>query len=510
MTGGRRAGQGGGRRRWLPWLTLLALLLAPRTAPAQREEPIPAGVPRPPLPVYQPPQPRVLRLDNGLTVLLLVERSLPLTRGLLLLRGGTRDDPPARIGLAALYAQVLQSGGTLRRRGDALDDLLEARAVKLAASAGEAYVSLSFDCLRQDLGEVLGVIEELLAQPALPAATLALARRQLMTRIAAQNDDPQQILEREAQRLGYGPASPYGRAPRLATVAQVTRQDLLAFHRRASRPDGLLLGIVGDFDEDWLRERLRAGLGRPAARPRGGGAPMPGGLRAAPEPPVGMTTPPPARTEGGVYLIEKGDVTQSNIALVGPGLRRDDPDFYAAAVLTQIFGGGATSRLFQHIRSQRGLAYAVSGGIGAEHDHPGLTQVALSTRSDATNEAIDAVYQELDDLQRRPVTEAELDHARGALLAALIFDMDTADKVVAQQLSLRYFGYPPDFLARYRAGIEAVKREDLQRVAARYLRRDRLSLLVVGQPQDFSPAASPGAVSPLARYGAVTRLPLSQ
>src|SRR5262249_42724024 len=159
----------------------------------------------------------------------------------------------------------------------------------------------------------------------------------------------------------------------------VTREDLIAWHHAHVQPNNIILGIVGDFDSAAMEARLRQSF---EAWPKGPAAKS-ADIKFDPAKP-------------GYYLIPKADVKQSNIRMVEVGMRRDNPDYYALQVFNEAFGGGFSSRLFKNIRTAKGLAYDVGGGIGSAFDHPGMVRFAMGTKSASTVESVVALYEEID------------------------------------------------------------------------------------------------------------------
>ena len=197
----------------------------------------------------------------------------------------------------------------------------------------------------------------------------------------------------------------------------------------------------------------------------------------------------------GYYLVPKDDVNQSNIHMVALGTTRDNPDYYAISVFNEAFGGGFSSRLFNDIRTKRGLAYGVGGGIGTNFGHPGILQISMGTKSQSTIEALKAVDEDIDDLTKHPITDDEVERAKDAILNAFIFRLDSPDKILAERMTYEYYGYPPDWLDKYQAEIKKVTAADVNRVATKYLHKDQLAVLVVGNTKEFDkPLSSLGAV----------------
>jgi zinc protease len=438
-------------------------------------------IPKPPLRAFVPQQPQRIVLSNGMVVLLQRDDELPLVRGFARIRGGSRDEPAAKAGLVSLYGEAWRTGGTKTRTGDDLDDFLEARAASVETSGGVDSTTISFDCLKGNLDEVFGVFVELLREPAFREDKIPLAKDELNTGIARRNDNPAGIAAREARKLAYGADSPYARQPEYATVAAVDRADLVAWHERFVHPNDIILGISGDFDTKAMEARLRKAF---ASWPRGPVAPA---FKAE------FKDPKP-----GVYFVAKDDVNQSNVRFVHLGAMRNNPDYYAIEVMNEVFGGGFSARLFSSIRSKKGLAYSVGGGVGTGFDVPGVFQVGLGTKSETTAAAIDAVYEEIDNLHKVPATDEELRRAKDSILNSFIFRFDSRDKVLEEKMLYEFYGYPADFLERYRTGIEKVTAEDVARAARKYVRREAVAVLVVGKAADFD--------RPLSSFGPVTTI----
>jgi zinc protease len=438
----------------------------------------------PPLPAFHPQEPSRVELSNGMVIFLQEDHELPFIRATARIRGGSRDEPAAKVGLVRIYGEVWRTGGTKTRTGDELDDYLEARAARVETAGGIDSITVTSDCLKANFDEVFKVFVELLQEPEFRDDKLPLAKNQLDTGIARRNDEPEAIASREATKLGYGADSPYARQPEYTTVAAVTREDLLNWHRTYVHPNNVILGVVGDFDSNAMEEKLRAAF---ESWPKG---PAPTPLQ------LSFNGPKPA-----IYFVEKDDVNQSNIRMVELGTRRDNPDYYAITVFNEIFGGSFSSRLVEDVRTKKGLAYEVGGGIGTAFDHPGLFRISMGTKSGTTAAAIEALYEEIDGLKPRPPTEEELKKAKDSILNSFVFQFDSKAKVLAERMSYEFYGYPADFLERYRAGIEKVSLEDVQRVAQKYVHKDQLAVLVVGKAADFD--------KPLSSFGPVANIDIA-
>jgi zinc protease len=438
----------------------------------------------PPLPAFHPQEPRRIALSNGMVIFLQEDHELPFIRATARIRGGSRNEPADKVGLTSIYGEVWRTGGTTSRTGDQLDDFLEERAAHVETGGGVDSTTISFDCLKGNLDEVFAVFMELLKDPAFRAGKIPLAQDQLNTSISRRNDSPAAIVSREANLLGYGKDSPYARLAEYSTVAAVTRDDLVNWYKTYVHPNNLILGVDGDFDPQAMESRLRKAF---ADWPQGPAAVVPHVAFPGPQP--------------GVYFVEKNDVNQSNIRAVEMGTERNNPDYYAIEVLNQILGGSFSSRLMQDIRTDKGLAYSVGGGITTHFDHPGLTQFGMGTKSQSTAAAIQALLDDIEGMKTKPATPDEMKKAKDAILNSFVFEFDTTEKVLSEKMAYEFYGYPLDFMEKYRAGIEKVTAADVSRVAEKYLHRDRLAIVVVGKAADFD--------KPLSTFGPVTTLDIT-
>jgi zinc protease len=457
-------------KKWIGVTLAAAVLIgiSPLSARAQQEKPW-EKIPVPPLREFKPQQPRRIQLKNGIVLFLMEDHELPFVSGSVLIPGGARDEDPARAGLVDLYGETWRTSGTEKMSGDAMDDLLEARAAHIETGGGGESTSLAWDSLKGDADQVFSLAMDLLLHPRFSQEKLQLAEQQAATAIVRRNDDEAAIADRESAKLVYGPGSPYTRQPELATIGAVTIADLQAWHDRTIGGK-LIVGISGDFDPAAMEARLRAAFeSLPPAKAL---------------PPRNDTFHVPKQN---VFFINKEDVNQSNVQIVGLGTDRRNPDVPALALMNNILGGGFSSRLFQKIRTELGLAYAVDGGYGFAYDHPATFQVEVLTQSSSTVAATRAALAEIAGLTNKPFTEEELNRAKDNMLNSFLFRYDTREKVLAEQERLEFFGYPPNYLETYEAALKKVTVADLNAAAKKYIHPDELAILVVGNGPEIKP-----------------------
>ena len=464
------------------WIALALLALLTVAADAQVKDYRDIKFPK--LPEREVPRPGVHTLSNGLQIFLLEDHELPLIRVMGRIRTGSNYEPADKAGLAGFVGQVMREGGTTSMDGDAMDDYLESRAAFVETGMGGDVGTASMNCLKEDFDDILAVFVDVLRNPAFAEDKLDLAKQQAKTGIARRNDNIGGIAGREFARLIYGADSPLTQMMEYATVASIARDDLVAWHRRYYHPNNIMLGIVGDFDSAAMKDKIDAAFG---GWPKGSDANLPEIVVNEPQP--------------GVHFIEKTDVTQAYVRLGHRGIRTDNPDYHAVQMMNEIFGGGFSARLFSNVRSEKGLAYSVSGGIGSGFLRRGIFSVRLSTKSESMGASIDALREEIDGILSAPPSDDEMARARESILNSFVFNSTSMGQILGQQLTYAYYGYPADFLERYRSGIEKVTKEDVARVAKKYIHPDKLVTLVVGKSADFD--------RPLSEFGAVNVVDIS-
>jgi zinc protease len=438
----------------------------------------------PALPAFHPQEPKRIELANGIVIFLQEDHELPIIDGVARIRGGSRSEPASKVGMLDIYGEVWRTGGTKAQTGDQLDDYLEIRAAKVETANNADSTTISWSCLKGDFDDVFKAFNNLLREPEFRVEKIDLGQHEMYDAISRRNDDVSGIASRESKKLAYGANNPYAREPEYATVAAVTRQDMLDWHKAHVYPNNIILGVVGDFDSATMEAKLRKAFGD---WPKG---------QATKEEKIEFDPAKP-----GYYLIPKEDVNQSSINMTELGIRRDNPDYYATQVFNEAFGGGFSSRLFKSIRTAQGLAYGVGGGIGSAFDHLGIVRIAMGTKSATTVESVQALYKEIDNLKPNPISDEEIKSAKDAILNSFVFNFDSPEKVLHERMAYEFYGYPADFLERYRAGIEKVGKEDVARVAAKYLHKDKLAILVVGNTADFD--------KPLSSLGPVTNVDIA-
>jgi zinc protease len=430
-----------------------------------------------PLRPVQVPTVDTSTLPNGMKLYLLEDHELPLVTGTALIRTGNLFDPKEKIGLAGITGSVLRSGGTKDKTGDQLDEALENIAASVESGIGETRGTMSFSALKENTDEVLRIFYHLMTAPEFREDKLDLAKTQERSSISRRNDDAHGIAQREFSDIIYGKGNPYGWREEYATIDAITRDDLIAFYRRYYFPANIMLAIRGDFSTPEMKariEKLFAGW-------------------TYQQPPVPPFPKMQAKPAGGIFYAAKDDVTQTFFAIGELGGELRDKDLPALEVMADILGGGFQSRLVRKVRTELGYAYGISASWSASYDHPGLFEIAGSTKSMSTVETIKAIDAEVQRIRTEEVSDKELKVAKDTALNSFVFAFDTKAKTLGRLLTYEYYGYPKDFIYQYQKGLAAVTKADVLRVAKERVHPAQFTTVAVGRSQDARQLATLGA-----------------
>lgn len=414
-------------------------------------------------------------LANGVTALVQRTATHPAVTVALMLPAGSAYDPPDRSGLAHFVSRVIDRG-TERRSSSTISEALDDRGVTLSASVNRHLFLMSCLCLSEDVAEVLEVVADVLRNPLFPEAEVETRRGEIVTSIRQDEDNPAVVASQVLMQLLYPGGHPYGRRSRgtLASTAATTRDELIAFHRSRFFPAGLTVALVGDV------EPLRA----LAAVDRSFGG------WAAPD--RGTLPPPPAPSAAGRQrrVVTMMNKAQADLAYGFVGLRRRDPDYYAALLMNNVLGQyGLGGRLGESIRERQGLAYyAYSSFDGNLGESPLVIRAGVAASDvDRTLASID---EEVATMGRHGATPAELVDAKQYLIGSMPRVLETNHGVATFLLTSELFGLGLDFDRRLPALLESVPLDRVNAAARRLLSTDRASVAIAGPYGDSAGSAT--------------------
>ncbi|MBI4427621.1 MAG: insulinase family protein [Ignavibacteriales bacterium] len=417
----------------------------------------------------QIPDPTRFELSNGMVVYLLEDHNLPVINGSIMIKTGSRYEPGDKVGLASMTGQVMRTGGTTSKTGDEIDEMLERAGASVETFIGTSSGGANISVLREDIDLGLGVLADILRNPAFRDEKIELAKISTRSVISRRNDQVGAIVGREFTRLIYGANHPYARLTEYATVENITKQDMIDFHKKYYVPNSMIVAFWGDFKTEELKSKIEKIF---SDWPRQEVA-----FASVPEPRMAA--------QRSVNFIKKDDVNQSQIGIGHLGGLLKDLESSQLNLADQAFGGAFASRLFKKVRSKEGLAYSVFSFWGESWDYPGVFRMGGSTKSKTTVEMVRSILQEFDDVVKSGVTDDELKFAKESFLNSYVFQFDTKGEIINRLMTLEFYGYPKDYTQKQQREVQAATKKSVNEAIAKRWNPDALTILVVGKDADF-------------------------
>jgi len=463
-------------------LLLGLLLLAGCTAPAQPPPPT-SSLPPPPPPQtlsalpesykdivfpefqYNPPHPGDYRIaiTDSITLYAVRDTAIPLIDLTFYFKENAFPKSRKEVAALQLLSSLYSKGGTEKLTPAQVDDSLEFLSARVGGSIGTTKSVINLNCLSRDLPKVLPLLADIFNNPRLDSARLELQRNTAIQNYKHRYDQPR------AQTSALSAKVLYKDHPKLwkadsANLAKIKRADLLAVKDEFFVPHRVVIAAAGDFDIDSLKNAL-AGLfanwkkGKPA-RP--------------PFPTLEFNE------QTGIFVSEK-DISQANIIMAAPFVKRPHPDYYQAAVASYILGGSSfSSRLTTKVRTQMGLAYSIYSFTGSDYEDTAIVGIALQTKLESAKTALQLIREECLKLLTEGPTAEELEFAKNALIESMPGMFENAEATANTFAASELNGRSLDHYKEYPEKIRAVTLEQVRAMAAKYFNPDSFKVSVVG------------------------------
>lgn len=443
-------------------------LASANRAPFQRPENFPIRPPvAPQAQTFVLPSAEQFLLDNGLKVLVVSNHEVPIVSMQLGLLCGAWTDLPQMQGLAHMTCNMMTKE-TSSFPAEELAEVLETFAIRLSARCDHDAASILASCLTEQADRAMSLLAEVVLHPTFPEEEYKLFAEQMRAELMVALNEPAYLADREFRRRLWG-HHPYARSDsaELAELDIITPDDLRSWWGKHVRPDLAVLIVAGDLTAGNARQLAeRYLLDWQAAGP--GPEVEPAGL------------PQPAGTH--IYLLDRPGSVQSQIRVGHLGINRSHHSWFNAVVLSQVFGGSATSRLNDAIRTKKGLTYGARGGFQARR-FAGHLAVATSSKTRSTGEALQAVIDEIRKMQTSPASDQETAAAVSYLTGSFAGARETPMTVAEDLWRVECCGLPADYYARYLAGVAETTSPDLEQAAGQFFKPDELVIVVVGEAE---------------------------
>lgn len=404
---------------------------------------------------------------DGIVALLVEDHTNPIINLKLTFRGGSAHDPIGMGGLADMVSSLLDEGAD-DLDSQAFQGRLEDLAIGLRFSANRDTFGGTLTTLTVNRDEAFSLLKIALTEPRFDEEPVARIRSQILAGLRHESEDPDAIAGKTLFKTMFG-EHPYGRPSggTMETIEAISADAMRTFVSERLAKDNLVLGVVGDISPAELAPLLDSTF------------------RNLPEHAKSWLLPDVKAPDKGQQVIVHKDVPQSAILFAQNGLRRDDPDFYAAYVMNYILGGGGfTSRLYSEVREKRGLAYSVYSYLWP-YEHTALILGGAGTANARVGETITVVREEWRRLAEQGVSAEELADAKTYLTGSYPLRFTASDKIARMLSGIQLDNLGMDYFDKRNDYIDAVTLDDVNRIARQWLDPDRLTIVIVGEPESL-------------------------
>jgi zinc protease len=425
------------------------------------------------------PQPREIKLANGLTVLVLERHELPTVTLALWVETGALADPKDLPGLATFTAEMLREGTTRRSSAQLAAEVDDAGAMlNTSATFGSSISTVSASGLVDNLDKILDLMSDVVLNPTFPTEELEKYKTRQLAELEQNRSDPDFLSREKFFQVLYRDFPAAAISPTPDSVKGVTVEQLKRFHEQYYAPNNAILGVAGDVTLERLTPLLEKYFGGWANRP-------------VTQPSL-RVLPPPAGKK--IYLVDRPKSVQTNIVAGNYAVRRSDPDFIPLSVMNRILGDGPTGRLFLNLREAKGYTYGAYSYFTADI-YRGPWMASTEVRNNVTDGSMHELMAEFKRIRDEKVPEGELDDARRSIVANFALSLERPATLLRYAMTVKYYNLPEDYYNRYPEEVAKVTPEIVQRMAQKYVDLDHLQVVCVGDGSQIK--------SVLEKYGPV-------
>lgn len=426
------------------------------------------------------PKPTVVKLPNGLTLLLLENHKLPTVAFTLWIRPGQLADPENLPGLASFTADMLKEG-TERRTSEQIANEVDSLGASLDASSrfGVSYTSVSASGLIDSAPKILDLMSDVVLHPTFSASELEKYKQRALADLEQSISEPGFLAQQAFRKVVYGEPPLSVASATKDSIQNVTSADLKRFHDAHYLPGNSILGATGDFKAEEMQAMIEKYFG---------------GWSGGAEPAASLPKTSEAQPSR-ITLVDRPDSVQTFIIGGDRGIRRTDPEIYSLTVMNRILGGGPQARLFLDLREAHGYTYGAYSNFSTDL-YPGHWAASSPVRTPVTDGAMTQFIYEFKKINDEPVPQDELNESKRAIIAGFALSLEQPQQILNSWLTVKEFGLPMDYWDRYPGHIDAVSAADIQSAAGKFVDLAHLQWVCVGDRKQIE--------SVLKKYGPVS------
>jgi zinc protease len=418
------------------------------------------------------PKPMEMKLDNGLTVLILEDHRFPLTNVQFYINGaGGLYTPEGWPGLPSITAQMLREG-TKTRPSKQLAEEIDALGASIFANAGydQSGAIVNASGLSENFDKWFPITVDVLLHPAFSGEEFNNVKQRLKTGLVQNRTNPGFLATERFNRAVYGNFPAAVVSTNAETLDKLTPEILAKWHDEHYVPQNSLLAISGDVNTATLLPKLKQWLAA---------------WQKTDNQIKRLTGATPVPTKN-IYLVDRPGSVQTTLYLGNIGFDRRSPDYIPYAVLNGVFGGSAAARLFMNLRENKGYTYGVySNSSGGQYN--GYWRAYGDFRSDVTGGAMTELLVEINRIRDEKVPTTELEEAKRAIVAGFALSLESPQSIISYAITRKLFDFPDDYWDKYPAEVMAVTADDVQRVAKKYIDPNTMQVVAVGDASKIKP-----------------------
>jgi predicted Zn-dependent peptidase len=416
------------------------------------------------------PNPVEVSLVNGLQIILIEDHELPTFTLQVIIDRGSLGDPQGKEGLAQATAAQLRQG-TQTRTAEQIAESLDSIGASLSARADLGSTYITSAGLIEHLDATLDVLADVIRNPSFPQSELDLFKQRWLSQIQNQRGSSGFVAQEQFARAIYGDFAAGTIVPPEASISSLASADLSAHHAKNFAPNISMVLVAGDVSMKQLKPKLERALG--------------GWTRKD----VSRTTFPSVKppSAGRVFVIDRPAAVQTSLIMGNLAIRGDDPDRFAITVMNRILGGSPAARLFTNLREEKGYTYGAYSSVSSNR-YPGVASASAEVRTEVTAGAMQEFMNEFERIAKQPVSDVEFANAKRAIIGGFALSLENPQSFLGNVYQQKLYGFPANYWETYPERINAVTKEDIERVAAKYFDPKRMQIVAVGEASQIREA----------------------
>ncbi|MCG2810285.1 MAG: insulinase family protein [Candidatus Aminicenantes bacterium] len=410
--------------------------------------------------------------NNGIKLRLIQTGQIPIIQIDILMKGGDYYDSFLKPGLAKLAIQLLRTSGTKDKTSSQFNMMLDSMGISLSLSTRMDYINISLSCLKENIEDSIALLADLLQFPSMEKTNFTNTKKSIDSSLFKQGSDPEMLCKLEFQKLIYGVDLSLSNNKIENDIERISLEDVIDFYDRFIAPDNMLVGITGPIDMNSLYPLFEKYLGnwnKKAKIPK-------------------LPNIEDLSFDFKVAFIEKENLTQSQIIIGHLGIKVENlSDQAKIMIFNQIFSESPFGYLYNQIRNKKGLAYMIKGGIWSSPGYWGITSFWTATKSESTIQTIKIIFNEMELIQNKKISEKELQMVKKYLLNSYVVKNASFQKMLFDYLFLEHHNYKmANYSKTLLEKIEMVTANDVFEVANRFLNPNKMIVLIVGDEKKIN------------------------